>query len=646
MCGITGVLNAPGMVVLEPVVSAMADTLVRRGPDDSGVWADHSCRVALGHRRLAVLDLSAAGHQPMSSGCGRYVTVFNGEIYNHAELRAELEATGHTHAWRGHSDTETLLAGVAVWGLEATLRRATGMFALALWDREQQVLQLARDRLGEKPLYYGYAQGAFVFGSELKALRAYPGMNLEVDRQSLALYMQFAAVPAPRSIFVGVSKLSPGTVLTVSLARPADASIRAYWSLPDVARRSVAVQFRDAKDAVDSLEMVLRSAVRGQCLADVPVGAFLSGGVDSSTIVALMQQEAGRRVQTFTIGFAESGFDEAPFARAVALHLGTEHHEMKVSAGDACDLIAQLPQVYDEPFADSSQIPTWFVCRAARSRVTVALSGDGADELFGGYNRHLWGRRLWNNVRHLPIPLRKAIAHVATSVPESAWSYVGSWMHQRSRLQHLGGKVHRLAHQLSSVRGPEDVYGMAVAQWPAAANPVLGADASILADFPDLAAAEGIVGPEQRMMLWDAVGYLSNDILVKVDRAAMSLSLETRAPFLDHNVVEHAWRLPVEMKIKQGVGKWALRQVLYRHVPRELIERPKSGFAIPLGQWLRGPLREWAESLLDESRLRREGFLDFAAVRHTWEDHLAGTRDWSARLWCVLMFEAWLEGQT
>ncbi len=646
MCGIAGVLNAPSSVVVESVARGMADTLAQRGPDDSGVWADPACRIALGHRRLAVLDLSAAGHQPMASTSGRYVTAYNGEIYNHMELRAELEATGQAPAWRGHSDTETLLAGVAAWGLEETLRRSVGMFALALWDRQQQVLQLARDRVGEKPLYYGHVDGALIFGSELKALRAYPGMRPEVDRQSLALYMQFASVPAPRSIYVGVRKLEPGTVLTACLERPAETRIDRYWFLPEMARAAAMEPYSDPVEAVDALERVLRTAVRAQCFADVPVGALLSGGVDSSTITALLQQEAGRRVQTFTIGFAESGFDEAPFARAVANHLGTEHHELQVSASDAHALIPQLPQVYDEPFADSSQIPTWFVCRAARSRVTVALSGDGADELFGGYNRYLWGNRLWNHVRHIPVPLRKALAHVATSVPESAWNRVGHWMHRRSRLQHLGGKVHRLAHELSNIQSPEDVYRMAVAQWPGASNPVLGADVAALAAYPDIAAANGIGGAEQRMMLWDSLGYLPDDILTKVDRAAMSQSLETRTPFLDHRVMELAWRLPLEMKIQRGKGKWALREVLYRHVPRELIERPKTGFAMPLGQWLRGPLRDWAESLLDEGRLRREGFLDSGLVRRTWEDHLTGARDWSARLWCILMFEAWLEGAT
>lgn len=646
MCGIAGVLNAPPTVDLESVARSMTDTLVHRGPDDSGVWCDPVSRVAFGHRRLSILDLSAAGHQPMASACGRYLTVFNGEIYNHAQIRSELERPGHVHAWRGHSDTETLLAGVAAWGLEETLRRSVGMFALALWDREKRVLQLARDRMGEKPLYFGFAGDALVFGSELKALRAFPGMQLEVDRQSLALFMQLAYVPAPRSIFVGVHKLEPGSVLSAALDRAKEPTFRRYWSLPEVAQAAAAEPLRDSVEAVDMLETALRTAVRSQCIADVPVGAFLSGGVDSSTIAALLQQETGRRVQTFTIGFAESGFDEAPFARAVADHLGTEHHELQVSASDAHNLIPQLPRIYDEPFADSSQIPTWFLCRAARSQVAVALSGDAADELFGGYNRYIWGRRLWNNVRHLPLPLRKAIAQVATSVPESAWNQVGNLMHRRNRLQHLGGKVHRLAHQLSSVRGPEDVYRIAVVQWPPAANPVLGIDRAILAGSLDLWSPEAIAGSEQRMMFWDALGYLPDDILAKVDRAAMNVSLETRAPFLDHRVVEIAWRLPVDMKIRHNKGKWALRQVLYRHVPSDLIERPKSGFAIPIGQWLRGPLREWAEELLGESRLRREGFLNATAVRRTWEDHLGGARDWSARLWCVLMFQAWLEMQS
>lgn len=643
MCGIAGIVSAPGQIHLERVAQAMGDALLHRGPDDGGVWIDHPARVALAHRRLSVLDLSAAGHQPMTSSCGRHVLVFNGEIYNHSELRAELEAAGLAPGWRGHSDTETLLACVAAWGLAATLRRSVGMFALALWDRAGRALQLARDRFGEKPLYYGNAGDTLVFASELKALHAYPGMRFTVDRESLALYMQLGAVPAPRSIYAGVRKLEPGTILTVPLYRPQEPRVERFWHLPEVVRAGAARPLRDPAEAVDALEAVLRRAVRAQCFADVPVGAFLSGGVDSSTIVALLQKEAGRRVQTFTIGFSEGGFDETPFARAVANHLGTEHHEVRVSAADACTVIPQLPRVYDEPFADSSQIATWFVCRAARSRVTVALSGDAGDELFGGYNRYLWGRRLWNNMKHLPTPLRKAIAHVATSVPESAWNRVGHWMHQRNRLQHLGGKVHRLAHQLSGVHGPDDVYRIAIAQWPAAINPVLGADAAMLARSPDLCDPAGLVEPEQRMMLWDAMGYLPDDILTKVDRAAMSHSLETRVPFLDPGVVELAWRLPVDLKIRNGQGKWALRQVLYRHVPRELIERPKSGFAIPLGQWLRGPLREWAESLLDAARLRRGAYLDAAAVRRVWGDHLAGSRDWSARLWCVLMFEAWLE---
>lgn len=646
MCGIAGVLNAPASLALDEVTRAMGKTLERRGPDDHGVWTDDAHRVGFSHQRLSILDLSAAGHQPMTSSCGRFVTVFNGEIYNHLELRSELQRAQRAPAWRGHSDTETLLAGIAAWGLEETLKRSSGMFALALWDRETNVLQLARDRMGEKPLYYGYAKRALVFASELKALRAYPGMRLDIDRESLALYMQFGAVPAPRSIYIGVHKLEPGTLLTVSADTVQSPHKARYWSMPDVARTSMMQPFGDPSEAVDELERLLRSAVRSQCFADVPVGAFLSGGVDSSAIVALLQQEAGRPVQTFTVGFSEGEFDEAPFAQAVANHLGTDHHELQVSARDACALIPQLPQVYDEPFADSSQIPTWFVCRAARSRVTVALSGDAGDELFGGYNRYLWGRRLWNNVKHLPAPLRRAIAHAAVSVPESAWNRMAQWMRPRSRLQHLGGKVHRIAHQLSGINGSEDIYRMAVSQWPAAHNPVLGTHDARLASFPNLEIAKGIADPEQRMMLWDAIGYLPDDILTKVDRAAMHQSLETRVPFLDHRVVEFAWRLPVDMKIRDGQGKWALRQVLYRHVPRQLIERPKAGFAIPLGHWLRGPLRDWAESLLGYEQLRQEGFLDATAVRQIWEEHLLGSRDWSARLWCVLMFEAWLEDQS
>lgn len=668
MCGLTGYWGSQPATDLKCAVLAMADAIVHRGPDDAGAWADESAGLALGHRRLSIVDLSAAGHQPMHSASGRWVIAFNGEIYNHMALRDALQADKVAPAWRGHSDTETLLAAFECWGVEATLQRCVGMFAIALWDRQTRTLTLARDRFGEKPLYYGWVgqggQRAFVFGSELKALKAYPGFDAPVCRQALAQYLRFMYVPAPRSIYQGIYKLEPGCLLTVQGQPPAAApaqplrpgqthgsvQVSRWWSLAAAVQAGASNPITSEADALRLVEDQLAEAVSLQSLADVPLGAFLSGGVDSSTIVALMQRQSSRPVKTFTIGFDEAGFDESPHALAVALHLGTEHHEMRVTAQMAQDVIPDLPHMYDEPFADSSQIPTHLVCKAARQQVTVALSGDAGDELFGGYNRYFWGPRIWHRLSWLPMPLRQTLGHAVAAVPIGAWDAMGAPLGVgggTGGVARLGDKLHKLALRLQTVRNIDDLYLSLVSEWQDPASLVVGAGGAVVQEPPslldDALPASGADDEQLRMMYRDSTTYLPDDILCKVDRAAMATSLETRVPFLDHRVAELAWRLPLSMKIRGNQGKWALRQVLYKHVPRELIERPKAGFAIPIGQWLRGPLRNWAEALLDEQRLRREGFLQPGPIRQRWAEHLAGKRDHTPSLWSVLMFQAWLD---
>lgn len=663
---------------MEALATGMANAIAHRGPDDSGAWADAQSGVAFGHRRLSIVDLSPAGHQPMTSHAGRFVMVFNGEIYNHLEMRAELEHAGAAQAWRGHSDTETLLAGFEHWGVGVTLDKTVGMFALALWDLRERTLQLARDRFGEKPLYYGWTgteggsgERTFVFGSELKALRAYPGFSNPVCRQALVQYMRFMYVPAPRSIYQGIYKLEPGCLLTIQGRAPRSApaeplrppavheslTLSRWWSLADVVQAGERHQITDEAEGVDALERRLGDAVRLQSLADVPLGAFLSGGVDSSVIVALMQQNSSRPVKTFTVGFEESGFDESPHARAVAKHLGTDHTELFVKAAEAQAVIADLPAMYDEPFADSSQIPTHLVCRAARQHVTVALSGDAGDELFGGYNRYFWGPRIWSKLAWMPFPMRHALGAAISALPVTGWDAlstpVNALLPRGKGVALAGQKAHKLAARLHAVRGMDDLYLSLVSEWQDPAAVVRGEGdrpviepASLLNDpLPEttFSGLEGVANSPLRMMYRDSMTYLPDDILCKVDRAAMAASLETRVPFLDHRVAELAWQLPIGMKLRDGQGKWALRQMLYKHVPRELIERPKAGFGIPVGQWLRGPLRPWAEGLLDAQRLRAEGYFHPEPIRLKWDEHLAGQRDHTACLWAVLMFQAWLE---
>ncbi len=652
MCGITGFFQRHGLPADAGVtVERMAAQIVHRGPDDCGVWLDASAGMALGHRRLSILDLSPQGHQPMLSACGRYVMVFNGEIYNHADLRRELEASGSAPAWRGHADTEVMLAVISRWGLATALEKFVGMFALALWDRHERKLYLVRDRLGEKPLYYGWRGEVFLFGSELKALRAHPAWTSDVDRDALALFLRHNYIPAPYSIYRGVSKLLPGTWLCLDAQDLAHRRLPepcAYWSAREVAEQGgqSRLALSDA-EAVDRLDALLRDAIRQQMVADVPLGAFLSGGIDSSLVVALMQAQSAAPVRTFTIGFHEREYNEAEYARAVARHLGTSHTELYVTPEDARAVIPGLPQLFDEPFADSSQIPTLLVSRLARQQVAVSLSGDGGDELFGGYNRYALGQDLWHRMNRLPLGVRRLAAQLLRAVPPRHWDGIFRQLRGvlpgRLRQSAPGDKLHKLAAILE-VRDPEQLYHGLVSHWEDPASVVLGATepASVLTDPSQWAVLSDFT---ERMMYLDTVSYLPGDILTKVDRAAMSVSLETRIPLLDHRVVEFAWRLPLSMKIRHGQSKWLLRQVLYHYVPAKLIERPKMGFGVPIDTWLRGPLREWAESLLNESRLKCEGYFDPAPIRAKWAEHLSGQRNWQYPLWDVLMFQAWLEAE-
>ncbi|MBG0792645.1 asparagine synthase (glutamine-hydrolyzing) [Methylocystis sp. H62] len=668
MCGISGFLTSGTNPRGLNAIKAMTNALVARGPDGAGYWSDPEGRLFLGHRRLSIIDLSSAGHQPMESASGRFVMTFNGEIYNHAAIRSQLEDVGAAPKWRGHSDTETFLAAIEHWGLDVALKRVTGMFAIALWDIARRTLYLARDRFGEKPLYYGWVghggQAAFAFGSELKALRAYPGFANPVSLEALALYLRFMYVPAPYSIYEGVYKLEPGCVLSISgdgppsLAQPlrppathGGATLSRWWSLDALVESGAQHQFESEADAIGALEQSLRDAVKLQSVADVPLGAFLSGGVDSSTIVALMQQQAARPVKTFTVSFEEAGFDEAPHARAVARHLGSDHSELYVTAAEALSVIPNLPVIYDEPFADSSQIPTLLVCHAARQHVTVALSGDAGDELFGGYNRYLWGPRLWSRLSRLPYSGRQALGGALAAVPESVLELlsrpVNAVLPGSRGIGHLGEKAHKLASRLRGAHNFDDFYRNLVSEWQDPSEILSAGCGRIegpLSLLDDPLPTRGAEPRELQMMYRDSLTYLPDDILCKVDRAAMATSLETRVPFLDQRVAEVAWRLPLHMKIRDGQGKWALRQVLHKYVPRELIERPKAGFSIPVGQWLRGPLRGWAENLLDETRLVHEGYFKPAQIREAWRQHLSGRRDLTPKLWSILMFQAWLRG--
>ena len=685
MCGFAGFISygqssLMDAAYLKNIAKTMSAKIITRGPDDSGEWANtitndgKALSVGIGFRRLAIVDLTKTGHQPMYSESGRYILVFNGEIYNHQELKSMLPISSN---WNGRSDTEILLACIEKWGVEAALKRTVGMFAIAIWDNKERSLILIRDRFGEKPLYYGWVinqsgdSSNFIFGSELKALRAFPGFSNRVSNDALSLYMHYTYVPTPFSIHESIFKLEPGCMLsicskkldkTTRLVLPLNTekihgaiSLKRWWSLAKVVEKSAINPIFSDTEALEKLEKRLIDSVSLQTRTDVPLGAFLSGGIDSTTVVSLMQSQSMHAIKTFTIGFEETGFNEAPYAKAIAYHLGTDHSELYVTAKNAQSVIHLLPQIYDEPFADSSQIPTFLVSKLAREKVTVALSGDAGDELFGGYSRYFWGPRIWNKLEWLPFPVRRRLGSAIMSIPSKTWDVLGFPLNailDNSRgIAGLGTKLHKLSDRLKTVSNFDELYENLVSEWQNPSVVVKGSSLDIvnIKSFSNLYLLDKSwpnVGVEQhqlRMMFRDSMSYLPDDILCKVDRAAMAVSLETRVPFLDHRVAELAWQMPLHMKIRNGQGKWILRQVLKKFVPDELIDRPKVGFGVPIGEWLRGPMREWAEELLNEGRLEQEGYFHPSPIRIKWAEHLSGRYDHTASLWTVLMFQAWLE---
>lgn len=651
MCGLNGFFNTYTTMPASSVIEQMNTAIRTRGPDAGDSWQDESIGLVLGHRRLAVQDLSPAGAQPMHSNCGRYVIIFNGEIYNHLELREQLMAEHKASNWRGHSDTETMLACFVAWGIKNTLQAMVGMFAIALWDRQQKILTFAKDRMGEKPLYWGWQGKGLYFGSDLKGLKAHPAFKTDINRDAITLLLRHNCIPAPYSIYKGIEKLRPGHWLQLPLAdieKAKNSQPQAYWRFNDIVEKGLSHPFTGSPEqAVDALESALTKSIGDQMLSDVPLGAFLSGGIDSSAVVALMQAQSSRPVKTFTIGFDDAGYNEATHAKAVAKHIGTDHTELYIRPEDALSVIPKLPSIYSEPFSDSSQIPTFLVSELASQHVTVSLSGDGGDELFGGYNRYLMAQQVWNRSRKLPKPVRQSVASVLTSLSPKKWDVLfdklGPALPERLRLRTPGDKVHKFAGVLD-IKTEQAFYQTLTSHWQYPESIVINAKEpkTLISDFKAWPETDSF---QHAMMAMDAQTYMTDDILVKVDRAAMANSLETRVPLLDHRIAELAWSLPLDYKIRKGEGKWVLKQVLFRHVPRELIERPKMGFGIPLHDWLRGSLRDWAESLLDENLLLQQGYFNPEPIRTMWKEHLTGLYDHQNYLWDILMFQAWLESQ-
>lgn len=644
MCGISGILQPTGVPNIESSILVITKTLFHRGPDDTGHWIDPRVGIGLGHCRLSILDLSPLGHQPMHSSCGRYVTVFNGEIYNFKALRKELEGRGWS--FKSQSDTEVLLTAVSQWGLIEAVNRLVGMFAFALWDKSDQILYLVRDRMGEKPLYYGWSGDAFLFGSELKALRAHLAFKGEINRDALTLYLRYNYIPAPHTIFQNIFKLVPGTILSLPMKGYLNKKEPLpYWSLIDTVARGKEDLFNGSdEEAISQCENLLRESVKGQMISDVPLGAFLSGGIDSSTVVALMQSLSDRPVKTFTIGFHEQGYNEAEFAKGVARHLGTDHTELYVTPKDALEVIPKLPFLYDEPFSDSSQIPTFLVSQLTRRHVTVSLSGDGGDEVFGGYPRYFLAANILNRIGWLPGSLKKIGSSSIKMISPRMWrlffNLIRPALPSQLKQSNPANKLYKFAEILNS-RSVEEVYKILISQWQNSGPIVIGGEEPS-AGMPGMDKLKNLSNSE-KMMVLDMLTYLPDDILTKVDRASMGVSLESRTPYLDHRLVEFAWRLPERLKIRGGQGKWLLRQVLNKYVPQKLIDRPKAGFGMPVDSWLRGPLREWAENLLDEKRLQKEGYFNPEPIRRKWAEHLSGRGNWQFELWSIFMFQSWLE---
>ncbi len=642
MCGIAGVVDFSAQTSgdnLKRIVETMADTLRHRGPDSNGSWADPTSAVALAHRRLAIIDLSAAGHQPMISLCQRYVISYNGEVYNFRELREQLRHLGHS--FTGGSDTEVILAAIVEWGVKEAVQKFVGMFAFAVWDNREKVLYLVRDRLGIKPLFYGHAGRSFVFGSELQSLTAHPDFQKSIDRDSLALFLGYSYVPCPRSIYCGISKLPPGSILRVA-GDGSSTRMETYWSLSEIAAQGSETPFTgNLQEATDELEKLLALSIKQRMVADVPLGVFLSGGIDSSTVCALMQSQSGQPIKSYAIGYHDKKFDESSHAEAVARHLGTDHTTFTLSPDDALAIVPRLGKMFDEPFADVSQIPTYLISELARQDTTVVLTGDGGDEIFGGYTRHLWSHKIARLSQAMPSWSKKAVYQSITSVDPGTWDHWLGYLPKAYRKTRAGSKMHRFASLLNA-RSAGDVYQQTMLRWPDAHLLVPGSNfQSTLVDreneWPTSLDSTG------QLMYLDAMTYLPDDCLVKVDRASMAASLEARVPLIDHRVVEFAWKLPMQHKISKGVGKKVLREVLHRHVPSPLFERPKMGFDVPVSDWLRGPLKAWADDLLDLTRLSNQGLLNPQPIREKWAEHLSGQRDWSFQLWNVLMFQAWMD---
>lgn len=613
----------------------MGAALRHRGPDAKGDFVDASHGLALGHTRLSIVELSERGSQPMWSRSGRYCISYNGEVYNAPQIRRDLEQQGLGLAWRGQSDTEVVVEAIEALGLEEALGRFRGMFAFALWDTHERSLFLVRDRLGIKPLCYAVADGRLVFGSELRALLAFPPFSARLDRDGLAAFLRYAVVPGDMSIAQGVQKVAPGTIVAFNAPTEA-ATVRYYWSATEAARAGLRdpISLSDV-DATDALEGLLEESVKMRMRSDVPFGAFLSGGIDSSVVVALMQKHSSVPIQTFCIGSADPAYDESSYAQKVAEHLGCEHHCLIAEPSEVLNLAPEIAHYWDEPFADSSQLPTFMVSRMARGQVTVTLSGDGGDELFGGYNRHAWGPRLWRLAQAVPAPLRGHL-QMLERVGTEQWDRLFAVLGLSKALRLPGDKIHKVA-ALSTAQSAVDFYDALRSHWRDSDEVVLGRSSRAGATrFTSIGGSFG-----EQMMFQDLIQYLPDDILTKLDRSSMQVSLEARVPVLDHEVVEFAWRLPLELKIRQGTGKWLVRRVLERHVPRALFERPKTGFGVPVGRWLRGPLLDWASSLLDPAQLRQQGLLDPQRVTQVWQDHLQGRGNHEHRLWALLMFQSW-----
>ena len=647
MCGINGFYSKTSSTFDNAIVR-MNLAISHRGPDNNDFWIDKKSGIILGHQRLSIIELSSAGNQPMKSSSDRFVLTYNGEIYNHLQIRTKLQNSDKNIRWKGASDTETLLAAIEIWGIKITLQEIEGMFAFALWDKKERSLTLVRDRIGEKPLYYGFQnkQGnqVFMFSSELKALKAHPIFEGEIDKNVINLQLRHSCIPAPYSIYKNIYKLLPGNYLKLKdsdLKKGLIPASRNYWSLKEIAVNGNAKPIKLSEtDIQDDLESNLKNSIKKQIISDVPIGAFLSGGIDSSVVVALMQSQSNYPVKTFTIGFEDDNYSEAKYAKKISKHIGTDHTELYVSPKKALDIIPKLPLIYDEPFSDSSQIPTFLVSELAKKQVKVALSGDGGDELFCGYNRHLMSNKFENIINYMPLDLRKIISFLLKTISSKNWTKFSKILPGFNRHVNLGDKIYKVANVISA-NSSHEIYHRLCSHWQNPSEIVKNSEEpkTLLSELKNNLKE---LNSQQQMMVMDFLTYLPDDILVKIDRAAMSSSLETRTPFLDHKLIEYVWKIPHQLKFRNNKGKWILRKILNKYIPKNLTERPKMGFAIPIDSWLRGELKDWAENLLNEKKLEQQGYFNSKLIRKKWIEHLSGKKNWQSDLWDVLMFQAWL----